>query len=310
MALVFVSFNALLLLVMLMSFTVQWRLAANRTTIAGLWKNTRRYLTAPDYIGGGICLLYIAVVTTGMVSKVLDQKPPVWVVYLLITTLLASLVALCLTDKVIFGRLKQYKAWTVLGLGLLGTVISYCSAPLADSAISGFTRLDASAFPRAQAIYVVVMSVLLWPMALVVIGILLYLPVLYASVKIGVRLKGEPYRYMGDTMKALERRKDYLAGFRQAAIFIVLTVSVVLVPQGVTHGIQTDAFNNSLKRLLVFSSFHLPPQACGLNGRVPDDARIVPIRYRLASIAIADEHGNYSFKVMPCHVPELAGVDG
>jgi len=302
----FVVVNAVLLLALLLSFLMQWRLAVWQTTLTDEWVALRKLCKLPDYMALLISLLFTVLIILALIIRVMAANPFVWLAYGLLLVMLLAMLILCIADKGILKELKQYKAFGGIALGLVSFAIPYFAAPLADSAISEFTDLEAALFPRAQNVFVLIMSLLLWPLALSVVGLLAFLPLwLKVTAKDGSQAQKDRLSFMNHSQRRSEQRKQVLSAFRWIAVFIALAFILVGVPSAVMQLVSAASFNNALKRTLVFSSFHLSPQACGLSDPALNNAKVVQVRLRTASVAIPEGEDDFRFERLPCVVPGI-----
>ncbi|WP_128323127.1 hypothetical protein [Pseudomonas alkylphenolica] len=302
----FVVINAVFMLALVLSFITQSRLARQQTTLANELLALRGLCKTPDYMALLIAVIFIALIVLAIVSRALAGNPFVWLAYGLVLAMLIAMVVLCVTDKGLVGELKKYKAVGGVVLGALSFAIPYLAAPMADATISEFTTLEASLFPRAQHVFVLIMSVLLWPLALSILGLLAILPLwIRAQAQGGGLARKTRLNYMSAIERRVEQRKSLLSELRWLAVIVALSFSALAVPVVVSKLVSAHSFNSFLKGALVSSSFHLPPQACGLSSQVPESARVVQIRLRLASVAIPESDDDYRFERLACDVPGI-----
>ncbi|MGH8483922.1 MAG: hypothetical protein ACRESP_05930, partial [Pseudomonas sp.] len=224
----FVVINAVFMLALVLSFITQSRLAKQQTTLANELLALRALCKTPDYMALLIAVIFIALIVLAIVSKALAGNPFVWLAYGLVLAMLITVVVLCVTDKELVGELKKYKTLGGVVFGALSFAIPYLAAPLADAAISEFTTLEASLFPRAQHVFVLIMSVLLWPLALSVLGLLVILPLwAKAQSRGGSLARKSRLDYMGATKRRVEQRKNMLSELRWLAVMIALSFSAM-----------------------------------------------------------------------------------
>lgn len=308
MSVLFVVFVGVCLLLLLGAPVVQWRLGQAGQTLVQSQKAFFSTFKTPDYLALAISAMYLGLMSTAAVGKALDARPPVWLVQVILVALLVALVALCITDTVIARMLKRHKPWLYASLGILGAGISYVAGPLADAAISEFTHVEASAFARSQTTFNFIMSLLLWPLAMSVVAAVIYLPLAVWVMGGSLNARSKKLRYHGAWLKQVEIRKQSFATFRQFSIVLVVSLYLILIPETVANLAGGPGFDRFMKKVLVFSSYHLPPRSCGLTDEAFKDAKVVALRFKRASVAVPDGQGSYRFSVEPCVLEGTAAV--
>ena len=308
----FIVFNAVLLLALPVSFVVQWYIARRHTSlyvvIRGACKaagaevgRMRKLASLADKLALLILSLYLSLALLAMVSQVMGANPAPGLLYILLLGMIGAMVALCVADRQLNDEIRKYKAVWLLLFGIISAGVPYLAAPFADAAISDFTGLEAATFPRAQTLFVFIMSLVVWPLGLLALGAvalwLLWVGPVYTKES---RARRQRLAFLGPIQRSQERSRHALIEFRRIAVLMSLSLALFGAPELTGKLITTTFFTQKLKQALVFSSFHLTPTACGLQGEVPDRARLVQVRLRLAVLAISEGDDDYRFSTLPC----------
>jgi hypothetical protein len=297
--------GVLSLALLFFSFFGQWHLRMHNTTVAIEWRALRALCRWQDYMAVSMLVMYGIFIALAVLKDTFQVRAPLWMLYLLVLLMLLSLATVCLTDQPLIDVYKKNNARLLLMLGMLSLLVSYFSAPLADQIISEITEQDAALFPRAQAIIVVFMSLLGWPIALSVVGLLMLMPLTWDTLRTQTQAaRASRTRYLGPAMQVEHRRLEFLGNFRRLNMIMVLAVVTVSVPYLALNLRQSPSFDWLVRETLVFGSFHVMPVACGLAVELPYGARIVPVRFKYAIAAIPQE-GSYHFQLYDCR-PEIA----
>ncbi|WP_460418036.1 hypothetical protein [Pseudomonas sp. microsymbiont 2] len=306
----FVLINTVFVLALPVSFVAQWRMqgrqASHAPGVAARLRMLRQAATVSDWMALLIFASFTVFVSCALTIEFLQCPPAPWIAYALLLAVSLGGLLLCWQDQGIRSELKKYRAVLLLAVGLISAAIPYLAGPLADATISQFTGLEANAFPRGQNLFVLIVSVIVWPLGLLPLGALVSWFLVYGP-KWTKQHKALSARlgYLSPRERPLEGCRLWLAHFRRASLLLALNFTTIGVLHTASQLVSTTYASQKLKQALVFSSFHLPPEACGLEHQVSKDATLVQIRFKLAVVAVPDGDEDYRFIRLPCRISEV-----
>lgn len=308
----FIVFNAMSLLALPVSFVAQWHASRRNTSLFGLarilWMAlvrlmgmVRKLVSVADKLALLIVVLYVSLIVLAVISQSMGGNPVPELLYVLLLGMIGAMVALCIADRELFEEIRKYKTVWLLAFGIISAGVPYLAAPFADAAISELTGLEAATFPRAQTLFVFIMSLIVWPLGLLALGLVALGLFVFGPVH-AKELKSRRARlaFLGPLQRRQERCLHALSDLRRIAAVAALALTLFGAPELTSKLISTTEFTKKLKQALVFSSFHLTPKACGLEEEVPGGARLVQVRFRLAVLAIPEGDDDYRFSSLPC----------
>ncbi|PYB74541.1 hypothetical protein [Pseudomonas soli] len=308
----FVLVNTVFVLALPVSFVVQWGIrGAKGAGVAQRMKSElstlREVATVSDWMALLIFVNFLVFMVLTLIVQYLHYNPVLWMAYALLLTMVLAMLVLCRVEKEIWAELKKYRALLMVAIGLTSAAIPYLAGPLADATISRFTGMEANAFVRGQNLFVLIMSVVVWPLGLLPLGALVSWLLgtghLWAVKRKVMRAR---LMYLSPRQRLLESRRLRLATARRISVLIALSFTTAGMQQTTSRLVSTSYASQKLKQALVFSSFHLPPEACGLEDQVPASAKLVQVRFRLAVVAVPNGTEDYRFIKRPCRINELA----
>ncbi|PYC20356.1 hypothetical protein [Pseudomonas mosselii] len=308
----FVLINTVFVLALPVSFVAQWCVrAAERPGVVARMKSELRTLrevaTVSDWMALLIFVNFLVFMVLTLIVQYLHYNPVLWMAYALLLTMVVAMLVLCRVDKEIWAELKRYRALLMVVIGLTSAAIPYLAGPLADATISRFTGLEANAFTRGQNLFVLIMSLVVWPLGLLPLGALVSWLLgaghLWAGKRKVIRAR---LAYLSPQQRSIENRRLRLATARRISVLVALSFTTAGMQQTASRLVSTTYASQKLKQALVFSSFHLPPEACGLEDQVPGSARLVQVRFELAVVAVPEGAEDFRFIKRRCRISELA----
>jgi len=192
-------------------------------------------------------------------------------------------------------------ATTVNLLAAISTlIITLMANSIADDFLVNFTNIDATQFPSAQKTFTF----------LGVIGIWLYIG-MYASIPIYVLVAINVIFNVIKTQKkppldvdSCPTQTEHNSQRFNRGFILMLGVSYsVIIYLGVVGSLASSA-EIQLKKILVFSSFHLPPEACDITTSIPN-TKIALISDKKAVIAKPDRELGYVFTTEDCKIQSV-----
>ncbi|HHS7811151.1 hypothetical protein [Pseudomonas putida] len=216
-------------------------------------------------------------------------------------TLFVIICSSTIVFAIIHYRIKEfYSAHTKLIniLTAIATVIiTLISNSIADSFIVGFTHVDPAQFPSAQKIFTFLGAIGIWlyigMYACFFIYALVIANVFYSVVK---SEKKQPSYVNSYTVQNGNNKKKLNRGF-----VMVLGVSYSVIIYLGFLGLIFSSAEIQLRKIFVFSSFHLTPEACDIATTIPD-TKIALINDKQSVIAVPDTELIYTFTTKKCDI--------
>ncbi|KPB52099.1 hypothetical protein [Pseudomonas coronafaciens] len=215
---------------------------------------------------------------------------------------------ICVSSSVLsikqFQLIKRFKAhvWWMTGLAALGTVaLSIVASAYADSLIVNWTRIEAAQFPLAQKALSALILVALWGYVVTVlislsVGIVAFsMTVTQPAFMLETKKKHLKFENWNQYKPGLEQRRHsrLLVTIWSGAAF---TVAILLNSWVSILGHAEEG----LQDVMIFASFHLHPEDCGIQGRTVDTWAALVAEGRTV-IATPAAKG-YSYETMGCKI--------
>lgn len=215
---------------------------------------------------------------------------------------------ICMSSSVLsikqFQLIKRFKAhvWWMTGLAALGTVaLSIIASAYADSLIVNWTRIDAAQFPLAQKALSALILIALWGYVATVlislsVGIVAFsMTVTHPAFMLETKKKHLKFKSWDQYKPGLEQRRHsrLLVTVWSGAAF---TVAILLNSWVSILGHAEEG----LQDVMIFASFHLHPEDCGVQGKTADTWAALVAEGRTV-IATPAANG-YSYETMGCKI--------
>lgn len=248
---------------------------------------------------------YIALIVTASTSIfiilalliTLDFKFPKTFAQILFTIICSSTIVFA----TIHYRIKKFYSSHATLLNILAAIatviITLISNSIADSYILGFTHVDPAQFPSAQKTFTFLGAIGIWlyigMYACFFIYALVIANVLYTIAKSD---KKHPSYVNSYTTQNGSNKNKINRGF-----VLVLGVSYsVIIYLGIL-GLLFSSAEVQLRKIFVFSSFHLTPEACDIATTIPN-TKIALISDKQSVIAMPDTELGYTFTTKRCDI--------
>jgi hypothetical protein len=177
--------------------------------------------------------------------------------------------------------------------------ITLIANSIADSFITEFTHIEAGQFSSAQKTFTILGIIGIW----LYIGMYLSIPI-YVFVALNmiyniISTEKKQPAYVNSYTKTKKPKNQV---FNRSFILILGVSYTVIIYLGVIGSIASSA-EIRLKKILVFSSFHLPPEACSIATYIPL-TKIALISDKKTVIATPDRELGYTFKTDECKIQQ------
>lgn len=192
-------------------------------------------------------------------------------------------VALIMMYYNVTTRYKKFSSPLNIVAALTTACFAIFTAPLVDSSITELTNMNADKFPAAQKILNLVAVIYCWSL----VGGLITMLIFFA---VGIHAVSKTVKPARDSMLSMTA----LVGLSYTFVIYLNAFSEV----------SSDLSRKRIKLLLVYSSFHLSPEKCGITGQ-SEETRIALLSDDKAMMAVADKSLTYVFKPVICK-PSLA----
>ncbi|RVD75452.1 hypothetical protein [Pseudomonas koreensis] len=184
-------------------------------------------------------------------------------------------------------------------LALATIFITLIANSIADSFITEFTHVEAGQFSSAQKTFTILGIIGIW----LYIGMYLSIPI-YILVTLNmlyniISTERKQPAYVNSYTITKKPKKQV---FNRSFILILGISYTVIIYLGVIGSIASSA-ENRLKKILVFSSFHLSPEACSIVTYIPL-TKIALISDKKTVIATPDRELGYTFKTEDCKIQQ------
>ena len=157
----------------------------------------------------------------------------------------------------------RYSVAINIFLTLATLVITLISNSMADATIAGYTNIDAAKFPVAQKTFILIGVVGIWiyaaMYAIFPVFILALAKVVKGQFSWSRKKRAVKYWELCTNFNAEKQRDINLS----VAAFVGFAYTVLIL-LGVITSVDSREVDRVLKKVLVFSSFHLPPDVCGI----------------------------------------------
>jgi len=174
------------------------------------------------------------------------------------------------------GILNVFAALTTAAFAIL-------TAPVVDSSIANLTGMNADKFPTAQKILGLVTVIWCWSVMGMFVTMFVFLSIGFHTV----------------FKKATTTRASTLSMIALVGISYTLVIFLNAFSE-----LSHDLANKRVKVLLVYSSFHVSPERCGIAGQ-PENSSVALLDDDKAILAVADEKEVFTFKPVSCPLPLL-----
>lgn len=142
-------------------------------------------------------------------------------------------------------------------------VVTLISNSMADATIASYTNIDAAKFPVAQKMFILIGVIGIWiyvaMYAIFPVFILALVKVIKGQFSWARKKRAVKYWELCTNFNA-DKQRDINLG---VAAFVGLTYTILIL-LGVITSIDSKGVDRTLKKVLVFASFHLPPSVCGI----------------------------------------------
>lgn len=174
-------------------------------------------------------------------------------------------------------------------------IITLTSNSLADATITQFTNVDAGQFPAAQKIFIFIGVVGIW-----IAGALYVTPLAYlaASIMIFINIFRSDKRHRSYADSCTNFKKNETKELNKGLVTFMGLAYTLIIFAGLA-GHMASTLEIKLRKVFVFSSFHLPPEACGINTSYPDTL-IALIPDKKAVMATPDRELGFTFTTVDC----------
>ncbi|WP_373387570.1 hypothetical protein [Pseudomonas alcaligenes] len=284
------------------SFVEQVLVASGGVSISDRLQNHFLKLKLDDKVAhliiAGLVILFFAF---GVCADIGLKFEPEWVL-LIVSLFGGGAVYIVLKDRAMRGFIKDNKYLVGWGSALVALLVNNVARAVTDGEIADAVSFEAGNFPVAQGFVSIVVTLFVWVLALSLIAIIAY--VLAAVVLlIGKNMDGmgSSARFCGPGLKKHRKKQAALKTIRLAAIMLGSIVYGYIAPEAIERMSSAPWFGRLINSLIVFSSYHLKPDICGLSN-MGEGVWVAQIRYKWASVAIPDKDDGYVFVIKNCPV--------
>jgi hypothetical protein len=214
-------------------------------------------------------------------------------------TLFATICTSTIAFAIFHYRIHKFYASHATAFNLLAAastlIITLMANSIADFCIVEFTNVDAAQFSSAQKTFTFLGVVGIWAYIGMYASVPIYILVIAKEIYTFFKLERKKPAYINSyTIQTKNKNQKFNRGF-----VAMLGVSYsVIIYLGVVGSIASSA-EVQLKKILVFSSFHLPPEACNIATSIPN-TRVALIPDKKAVIAKPDKELGYTFTTEDC----------
>lgn len=168
-----------------------------------------------------------------------------------------------------------------ISAGLATACFAIFTAPLVDSSITDLTGVNADKFPAAQKTLNLVAVIYCWSLIGMIVTMFVFLFIGFHTL----------FKTTSNT--------------RASTLSVVALVGIaytLVIYLNAFSELSRDLSNKRIKVLLVYSSFHVSPDKCGLVNQ-PANSKVALLDDDKAVIALPDPAQTYTFKRVTCSVP-------
>ncbi|WP_349969557.1 hypothetical protein [Pseudomonas caspiana] len=168
-----------------------------------------------------------------------------------------------------------------ISAGLATACFAIFTAPLVDSSITDLTGVNADKFPAAQKTLNLVAVIYCWSLIGMIVTMFVFLFIGFHTL----------FKTTSNT--------------RASTLSVVALVGIAytfVIYLNAFSELSRDLSNKRIKVLLVYSSFHVSPDKCGLVNQ-PANSKVALLDDDKAVIALPDPTQTYTFKRVTCSVP-------
>lgn len=191
----------------------------------------------------------------------------------------------CLCTAILIGmyynvvtRYAKYSSAINVFAALATASFAILTAPLVDGIITDLTGLRADKFPSAQKTLNFVAVIYCWSLIGMLLTMIAFLFVLFHT---------------------LFKTTSSTRASRTSMVAVVAVAYTVVIYLNAFSELSRDLANKRIKELLVYSSFHLPAERCGIMDQ-PEQSKVSLLDDDKAVLAIADETEVFTFKPVTC----------
>lgn len=192
--------------------------------------------------------------------------------------------------------LSHTTAFNLLG-AILTIIITLIANSLADDAITGYTNVEASQFSAAQKTLTFIGVIGIWLYIIMRISLPTYLLIALHAAFNFIRFTKKTPKYVNSyTANSIFNKK---LSYRGLILTLGFSYSVIIY-LGFLQSLTSSA-DIQLKKILVFSSFHLPPEACDIKTSITG-TKIALINDKKTVVAKPDRELGYTFTIEECKI--------
>ncbi|WP_454563035.1 hypothetical protein [Pseudomonas sp. AIG] len=201
-------------------------------------------------------------------------------------------------------KYKQYSGLLKISAALATLIIAAMANAISDATLADYTHVDPAKFPAAQKIFTLIISVALW----IYVGLHGIFPA-FAFIVLNIIKKN----YLHDIKKKKRSYFDSCTNFKQSDVrdfnlgfaSLIGTAYTFFILAGSISSIDTRFIDKTMKEVLVFASFHLPPAACNIETSY-SDSLLAFIGDDKFMMAIPDKELGYIFREEKCKIQPIS----
>jgi len=222
---------------------------------------------------------------------------PKWIAYSLYSIICGSTVIFAIIHYRIHKLyLSNTTAFNLLG-AILTIIITLIANSLADDAITGYTNVEAGQFSAAQKTFTFIGVIGIWLYIIMRVSLPTYLLIATHAALNLIRFNKKTPKYVNSyTTSSIFKKK---LSYRGLILTLGFSYSVIIY-LGILTSLTSSA-DVLLKKVLVFSSFHLPPEACDIKTSITG-TKIALINDKKTVVATPDRELGYTFTIGECKI--------
>ncbi len=221
---------------------------------------------------------------------------PATTAWLLLLTICTTSTGLLATKIKILEKYNKSSTNINIVATLITITFALYNAPIADFLIMDFTNVDAKEFPNAQKLITFLITVYSWMFIATPISCIS----LFWALQHSKKIKADDENL---EIYAIEKRLDYLIA---AALLLGVSFTIAIVLNFITAN-KTQEF--IFKQSLVYSSFHLTPDSCGITDQ-HKEARIALLPNGEAIVATPSKEKAFAFRKEKCVLKSIQDMPG
>lgn len=212
--------------------------------------------------------------------------------------------AICITTLIYSTSYYNLPKWyqrysgTFKVVAALATVVfTLIATPMADATILSYTHIDAAQFPAAQKMLTFIGVVGIWGYVAMCASLPAYILAFLHLAK-PIYLERKDMRSRSYIYSCTAPRKHHLRNLNLALASLLGVSFTVTFLLNELSAVRAESIDENLKRILVFASFHLPAQACGIQNS--STSLVALINDNRAVVATPDRENTFLFNTEKC----------